>query len=111
MNQPAASVYHAHVYFDERTLSDAKNLCVATRDKFNIAMGTVHEKNVGPHPCWSCQLTLPAELLGPIIEFMNFRRQGLTVFIHPLTGNDLIDHTEYLIWLGESKQLKIDQFL
>ena len=111
MNLPKVAHYHIHVYFDANTVEQATQLCIATRGQFNIPMGRVHEKNVGPHPCWSCQLTLPSELLGSAIEYLNFKRQGLTVFIHPETGNDLVDHTEYLIWLGESKTLKIDLFL
>ena len=54
------SNYHAHVYFDAATLERARTLCERAAVNFGIAMGRVHERLVGPHPRWSCQLTFDA---------------------------------------------------
>ena len=38
------------------TIAQARTLCETAAAKFNVAMGRVHERPVGPHPDWSCQL-------------------------------------------------------
>ena len=48
--------YHAHVYFSQATIAQARALCEAAAAQFGVVMGRVHEKPVGPHPDWSCQL-------------------------------------------------------
>lgn len=111
MTMPQVTLYHAHVYFDASTRDQAVTLCERAASEMGTGMGRVHEKLVGPHPCWSCQLTFSAERLGEVLPWLNFHRDGLTVFIHPVTGNELDDHTRYVMWLGESKTLDVSQFL
>lgn len=102
--------YHAHVYFDADTIGRARALCEAAVARFGIDMGRVHEKEVGPHPMWSCQLTFEAKRFGEIVPWLNVHRDGLIVFVHPLTGDDLWDHKHGPIWLGESVPLKLAMF-
>lgn len=104
------SGYHAHVYYDAATLAQAKTLCEQARDRFDLTMGRMHEKPVGPHPCWSCQLKVTPEQFGEVIPWLTLNRQGLNVFVHPETGDDYKDHAELAIWLGESQTLKLDIF-
>ena len=103
--------YHAHIYFDKDTLQQAIRLCEQARDEMGTTMGRVHQKPVGPHSQWSCLLTFPAERISQLLPWLILNRNGLTVFLHPETGNDLADHTDHVVWLGENKPLKIDQFL
>lgn len=42
--------YHAHVYFDARTIEQARALCEQAAQLFALKMGRVHERSVGPHP-------------------------------------------------------------
>lgn len=102
--------YHAHVYYDADSLDTARIFCEATRDRFGIAMGRMHEKEVGPHPMWSCQLTFPAERYGEIIPWMNVNRGALIVFVHPLSGDEIWEHRDGQMWLGPSVPLKLDFF-
>ncbi|HZM44547.1 MAG TPA: DOPA 4,5-dioxygenase family protein, partial [Burkholderiales bacterium] len=44
------STYHAHVYFEEGTVEQARQLCQQAASLFGVTMGRVHEKLVGPHP-------------------------------------------------------------
>ncbi len=111
MSLQQISGYHAHVYFDGDTLSQAVSLCEQARDLFSISMGRVHQRPVGPHSAWSCLLILAAEQLVDVLPWLTLNRDGLTVFVHPVTGDDLADHTKHVIWLGESKPLDISQFL
>jgi DOPA 4,5-dioxygenase len=102
--------FHAHVYFDADTGEQARALCEAARDRFGIAMGRVHEKLVGPHPRWSCQLTVPRDRFGDVIPWLALHRGGLTVFTHPNTGQDLEDHRDRAIWMGELLPLHLEIF-
>ncbi|MBB1486760.1 DOPA 4,5-dioxygenase family protein [Oceanospirillum sediminis] len=110
MNNPVIYEYHAHVYFNKQTLTQAVALCEQARDLFGISMGRVHQKRVGPHPGWSCLLRFNPMQLAEIQPWLMSNRNGLTVFMHAVTGNDLIDHTEYVVWLGESQSLDLSGF-
>jgi DOPA 4,5-dioxygenase len=102
--------YHAHVYFDADSLNQATELCEQARDHLGVAMGRIHQKRVGPHPEWSCQLSFSAEQIGDVLPWLILNRDGLTIFIHPVTGNDLDDHTKYIMWLGDSQPLDTTLF-
>ena len=99
--------YHAHVYFDAQTLAQARALCEAAAACFPLKMGRVHERPVGPHPDWSCQLAFKAALFGEVIPWLALHRGGLVVFIHPLTGQDLIDHRDRAMWMGAVRPLDL----
>lgn len=102
--------YHAHVYFDEHTKELARKLCDASAEIHGLNVGRFHEKLVGPHPCWSCQIIFGAKDFDTYISWLEAHREGLTVFVHPLTGDDLKDHTEYAYWLGRDVELNLQAF-
>lgn len=104
------SGYHAHVYYNEESFLQAKELVEQAGEKFEVELGRMHKKPVGPHPVWSCQIAFPPELFGIIVPWLNVNRKGLDVFVHPLTGDDLMDHTELVMWLGRSYALKTEMF-
>ena len=101
--------YHAHVYFDESTVGRAKALCEEA-GKFSAQVGRMHHKSVGPHPCWSCQLAFDRSNHTDLLTWLALNRNGLTILIHPLTGNNLLDHTDYALWMGEPQELNLDIF-
>ncbi|MGO2766964.1 DOPA 4,5-dioxygenase family protein [Pseudomonas taetrolens] len=102
--------YHAHVYFDATTIDQARALCEEAAQLFGVKMGRVHERPVGPHPDWSCQLAFGPELFGRLVPWLALHRQGLVVFLHPETGNDLLDHTKHAIWMGAIRPLNVSVF-
>ncbi len=102
--------YHAHVYFDEYDKHIAKSLCQQAGDQFDLKVGQFHEKLVGPHPCWSCQITFGSKDFERFIPWLELKRAHLTVLIHALTGNDLLDHTEFAYWLGQPVELNLAIF-
>ena len=102
--------YHAHVYFDAESASVARKLRAEIKEKFEVDLGRFHEKFVGPHPRWSYQLAFEPGQFGEIIPWLTVNRKGLTVFVHVSSGNHLIDHTEYVCWLGESVPLNLEVF-
>ncbi len=109
-NTSAIKEFHSHVYFDAQTIARATSLCEAARDRFSIKMGRVHQKPVGPHPHWSCQLAYEPERAGEVISWLALNRDELVVFTHPNTGDDLADHTKHAIWMGAIKALRLEIF-
>jgi DOPA 4,5-dioxygenase len=105
-----ATTWHAHVYFDATTLEQARRLCGDCHERFAVPMGRVHEQPVGPHPDWSCQLTIDVEQLGEVLTWLALHREGLVVFCHPNTGDPLKDHTDHTVWLGAIRPLDVTQF-
>lgn len=104
------SAYHAHIYFDAETLEQARALCETARDTFGIEMGRVHERPVGPHPDWSCQLAFAPEKFAEVVPWLALNRNGLVVFVHPETGDELKDHTERALWMGAVRPLDTSVF-
>lgn len=102
--------YHAHVYFDEESKVMANKLCQEAGEIFGLKVGQCHEKLVGPHPCWSCQITFSTKDFENFIPWLEEKRQNLTVLVHALTGNDMQDHTEFAYWLGEPVELDLSIF-
>ena len=99
--------FHAHVYFGPETRDAAVRLCEDARMRFEIQMGRVQEKPVGPHPHWSCQLAFAPEKFGEVIPWLALHRGKLGVFIHPETGDFRKDHTDHVMWLGPSATLNL----
>ena len=102
--------YHAHVYFDADTVDQARKLCENAANTFGVQMGRVHERNVGPHPRWSCQLAASPEQFAQLLPWLALNRDGLIVFSHPETGDHLTDHRDYGIWLGTGLDLDLSIF-
>ena len=104
------SHYHAHIYFDAATLTQATALVEQAGESFPVKVGRIHQKLVGPHPHWSCQLAFNRTIYDTLIPWIEAHRNGLTVLVHGLTDNAYKDHTEHLFWLGESQQLDLSAF-
>ena len=104
------SQYHAHVYFDENTTEQARELCQTAATLFGVSMGRVHQKRVGPHPHWSCQLAFDSTQFDALIPWLDEHRNGLNILVHAQTGNNLEDHTTYASWLGEPVTLDLSRF-
>lgn len=102
--------YHAHVYFDAQNVEQARELCLQAAEKYGVVMGRVHEKNVGPHPMWSCQLAATNEQFAELLPWLALNRKGLIVFAHPETGRELEDHRDHGIWLGTGLEMNLSIF-
>ncbi len=102
--------YHAHVYYDQHSLAQAEALCAEAGRRFGLAVGRLHQRPVGPHPCWSCQISFDRDQFETFIPWLDQHRQGLTVLIHALSGDDWADHSRHVHWLGEPVELKLGFF-
>lgn len=102
--------YHAHLYYCSKNFEEAVQIREKCGNKFGLELGRLHKKEVGPHPSWSCQLSVPVEKFGEVIPWLCLNRGTVDVFVHPLTGDELWDHTAGVIWLGNSYELRTKMF-
>lgn len=102
--------FHAHVYFDRASLDKARAICERAARELGLEMGRVHEKPVGPHPDWSCQLAFGPEKIGAVVSWLMLNRDGLVVLIHPETGSHLEDHRDRAMWMGTTRPLDLGVF-
>ena len=110
MNIERIQGYHAHVYFGPSSVDEARALRDQIETNFSVAMGRFHEREVGPHPCWSYQVAFAPELFATLVPWLALNRDSLTVFVHGLSGDDLYDHTALAMGLGESVPLRLEVF-
>ena len=84
---------------------------IQSRDRLGTAgrieMGRFHEKPVGPHPMWSCQLAFPAGNLAHVVSWLALNHGSLDVLVHPNTDDELRDHRDSALWLGQSHSLNL----
>ena len=102
--------YHAHIYFNRDTEDKAKVIMDKIGREFAVEVGTFHKKQVGPHPCWSFQIKFDEKKFGTIVPWLMNNRNGLPIFIHVCSGNNFLDHTEHVCWLGKSQELDLSIF-
>ena len=103
--------WHAHIYY-----SDAdRDAAISLREQFIVLagapepailfVGRMMEEGVGPHPLPQYEVhfrTRSVEVVVTAIE-----ATGLTALVHPLTGDDLADHTTHARWLGTPVALDV----
>ena len=110
MAEPTIRDFHAHIYYGPEQVELAKQLAASAQARFPVAVGHFHLRPVGPHPRGSCQMTVRAGLFGDVAQWLVLHRGPLTIFAHANTGEDLADHTQHVIWFGESETLDLSIF-
>ena len=102
--------YHAHVYYDPAaTRERAARLRERIAAEFPDArLGRWHDATVGPHPQSMYQVAFASALLATFLPWLMLNRDGLTVLVHPETGDDVADHSEHAAWLGAMLPLRLE---
>ena len=62
-------------------------------------LGRWHDALVGPHPQSMYQIAFPRHLLASFLPWLMLNRDGLTILLHPGTGD---------AWLGGMLPLRLD---
>jgi aromatic ring-cleaving dioxygenase len=108
----AINEYHAHIYYDPRTTrGHAERLRSRVAVEFPRAkLGRWHDELVGPHTQSMFQIAFPAALLEAFLPWLMLNRDGLSVLLHPETGDDYRDHSAHAAWLGIAVPLRLDVF-
>ena len=103
--QPLAP-YHAHIYVGLSERARAEDLqrvlhqLKATSDPRRFPfIGGLREQPVGPHPLPQFEIHFSADFLPEVLPLL--RASGLRALVHPLTDDDLADHTRLAQWIGE----------
>jgi DOPA 4,5-dioxygenase len=105
MRNPMAP-WHAHVYYDRDSWGIAELLHQQLSDMLMrgscpglVLVGQMYDRGVGPHPQPQFEIQFYESAVPRITELL--KGTGLTSLIHPLTDDDLADHTTLAQWLGE----------
>lgn len=98
--------YHAHIYFSPQQRSIAETL----RRQFEnctkiLFVGRMTEGKAGPHPVPQFEVHFLHDSLDEVRAIL--AESGLRVLVHPLTDDDLADHTSLGEWMGEPLELDL----
>ena len=99
--------YHAHVYFESEQLTTACRLHQRLASDFPVEVGRIFTSPIGPHHKPMFQVLFTAQCFASLVPWLLRNRQGLDVLIHGVSGDDLRDHTELVMWLGKSHELDL----
>eukprot|EP01087_Luapelamoeba_hula_P011629 TRINITY_DN3176_c0_g1_i1.p1 TRINITY_DN3176_c0_g1~~TRINITY_DN3176_c0_g1_i1.p1 ORF type:complete len:130 (-),score=37.12 TRINITY_DN3176_c0_g1_i1:16-405(-) len=108
-------LWDVHAYFnadDPKDTAEALKLHSTLQEKFpHMRLFTPIHRPVGPHPIamWEGKLTSPEEF-ATILPWLALNRNGRSILVHPHTGNDLADHTNNCLWLGQQQPLILGIF-
>jgi aromatic ring-cleaving dioxygenase len=91
--------FDAHIYFEELTFNKAEKL-----------HALMINQPIGPHPTGMFEANFPVKLFADVVLWLMKEHGELSVLIHPLTGNDYIDHTDQALWLGPPQPLDFSKF-
>ena len=98
--------WHAHVYYDEESRDPAhrlhQQLCdLLASGTFSdlVLVGQMYDHGVGPHPKPQFEIQFYEAAVPRMTGLL--KATGLTTLIHPLTDDDVADHTTLAQWLGE----------
>jgi DOPA 4,5-dioxygenase len=99
--------YHAHIYFEESSAGHAAEIRETIAARFDVEMGRWHDRLVGPHTRSMYQVAFSTDTFAEFVPWLMIHHGDLAVLIHPTTGDDLPDHTDYALWLGEKLDLDL----
>ncbi len=100
--------YHAHIYYDSLTKPVAVRLREAIGAAFSVALGRWHDAPVGPHPVSMYQVAFPVAEFPRLVPWLMLNRAGLSILVHPRTGDDYEDHARFPLWLGTPLPLDLE---
>ena len=95
-------------YYDgDEARGRAAEIREAVEAQFKVRMGRWRDEPVGPHPLPMFQIAFKPDVFPDIVPWLMLKRAGLSILIHPETGNDVEDHRDHPIWLGPKLDLDI----
>jgi aromatic ring-cleaving dioxygenase len=102
------SCFHAHIYFDRASRDTAARVREGLSAGFDVQLGHWHDRAIGPHPKPMYQVVFLPHQFGDFVPWLMLNREGLDILIHPDTGDDVGDHTDRALWLGDKLELNIE---
>jgi aromatic ring-cleaving dioxygenase len=71
-------------------------------------LGDGTTRQFGPHTQSMYQIALPPALLASFLPWLMLNRDGLSILLHPGTGDAYADHIEHAVWLGSALPLRMN---
>ena len=105
MSERIVKGYHAHIYYDPKRTRAAAEKVRAGLAQFNVQLGSWHDAPVGPHLDAMYQALFSNDEFGKVVPWLMLNREGLSVLVHPSTGDGYGDHLDRSLWLGERLKL------
>lgn len=105
MSEREVKGYHAHIYYDAATREAAARVRAGLAN-FQVQLGSWHDEPVGPHPQAMYQVLFASEEFAKLVPWLMLHREGLTVLVHPSTGDSYGDHLDRSLWLGRLLKLR-----
>lgn len=105
-------MYHAHVYFDLSQQEQAQALqdrILAEQSDQILRLFSLVPRLVGPHRKPMFEIHFSNQQYT-FIDWLDKARDELSVLIHPVSGNDMHDHSEPQVrWLGEALGVNLEK--
>jgi aromatic ring-cleaving dioxygenase len=101
--------YHGHFYFTAETMTSAELI----RQKMTFDLPQLFRvfpfvpRPVGPHPFPMFEFHFRGSDLQTVRTWLEKNRAGHSVLLHPLTGDEIEDHTVFAEFVGEPVTLNI----
>jgi DOPA 4,5-dioxygenase len=105
--EPIITGFHAHVYFDPEERGAADRVRESLARRFVVEPGRSHDRPMGPHPKPMYEVKFAPDQFGAVVPWLMLNREGLSILVHPTTGDDVADHEERPLWLGESLPIDV----
>jgi aromatic ring-cleaving dioxygenase len=70
-----------------------------------LFVGRMTDRGVGPHPIPQYEIHFRQASLAGVIA--SIEASGLRALVHPLTDDDLADHTTLARWIGKPLELNL----
>jgi|SRR5690606_16598656 len=106
----ATEFAHAHIYYE----SDSRDRAARFRDKIvsefgdRVRVSRLVDRPIGPHPVPMFEVDFRSDLLEEITPLFEREREGLSILVHPVSEEEVLDHIERAVWFGAKLPLKID---
>jgi DOPA 4,5-dioxygenase len=104
--------YHAHIYFEPAERAAAERLQrgfeqskLAGDSSSVLFVGELRDQPVGPHPKAQFEVHFREDALPQVLAAIE--KSSLRALVHPLTDDDLADHTSLGQWIGEPLPLDL----
>jgi aromatic ring-cleaving dioxygenase len=103
--------YHVHIYFDDTTKEKATEVHDSLVAQFGGQPSRPQFTGIaGPHPIAQVQVIFRKDkFTADVVPWLMFNRQGLDILIHPLTDDEVEDHTAHAVWLGRPIALLVEK--
>lgn len=103
--------WHAHIYYAAEERGAAETLRAGFAEMMAsgtgpiLYVGRMSDRPIGPHPIPQFEIHFPASARGDVVR--EIEGSDLRALVHPLTDDDLADHTTLAHWIGEPIDLDV----